>query len=109
MQAALDQVEDWCKKWQVSLSVAKSKVIEFTRCPDHKSYNISLHLLGATLDVYEEAKFLGVTYDSRLTWESYFSQMTKNAAGKPQVSDLVVQLFSQNNFQIWMHSIHQRC
>ena len=36
LQNALDNVVQWCRKWQVELNAGESQVELFTKCPTHK-------------------------------------------------------------------------
>ena len=72
LQAELTELEKWCKRWQVSLHPAKSKLVAFTKCPRHREEIPG----GPTLTVFNEnilatsqAEYLGVLFDSRMTWE----------------------------------------
>ena len=73
LQSEVDKVEKWCRKWHVTLSPHKSKLVLFTKCPRHKEEieagDISIQLFGAPVSLSTEADFLGVTFDARLTWE----------------------------------------
>ena len=73
LQKEVEKVEKWCRKWHVTLSPHKSKLVLFTKCPRHKeekeTKDISINLFGAQVSLSTEADFLGVTFDSRLTWE----------------------------------------
>ena len=57
----------------MTLSPHKSKLVLFTKCPRHKEEieagDISIQLFGAPVSLSTEADFLGVTFDTRLTWE----------------------------------------
>jgi hypothetical protein len=54
----------------------------FSRCPSHKANLPALSLFGSKLDVSQEAVFLGVTFDSRLTWKNYFRKMEDKAQSR---------------------------
>ena len=72
MQREVKKVEEWCRKWFVTLSPIKSKLILFTKCPRHDdeiSNNFSIRLFGENISLTNEADFLGVRFDKRLTWE----------------------------------------
>lgn len=73
IQAGLNKLEVWCKKWHVTLNPRKSKVILFTKCPRHKdeltARNLKLRLFGEEIGLVQEVNFLGVIFDQRLTWE----------------------------------------
>ena len=82
MQAEIAKVEEWCKKWYVTLSPIKSKLILFTKCPRHKdeaANNYNIKLFNESITLAEEAEFLGVKFDCRLTWEPQIQKIVAKA------------------------------
>ena len=73
IQDAIKRLETWCQKWYVSLHPAKSKLLLLSKCFRHwtevEDKGLSVTLFDETVSVVNEAKFLGVTFDSRLTYE----------------------------------------
>ena len=69
MQVALNKIENWCKKWRVKLAPSKTKVVVFSKCYKIHSDRPSLFLFNEELSYTEEATFLGVKFNSSLTWE----------------------------------------
>ena len=73
IQNGIKAIEEWCKKWHVTLSPIKSKLLLFSKCPRHKEElsggSVTIQLFGEPVTSVNEAEFLGVTFDSRLTWE----------------------------------------
>ena len=69
----MDSLQRWCSKWHVTLNPTKSKVVVFTKCPRHKEEierdGFQVELFQKDIPVTSEADFLGITFDSRLTWE----------------------------------------
>ena len=65
------KLEEWCRRWHVTLSPIKSKLILFSKCPRHKKEikenGLSIMLSRGLIPVLMEAEFLGVTLDARLT------------------------------------------
>ena len=58
----------------------KSKVVIFTRCPRHKNeLPIRITIFGQVIPLVTEAEFLGVIFDSRLTWESQTRHIVSKA------------------------------
>lgn len=85
VQAFLNDLEGWCKKWRLQLAPEKTKVLLFTRCFIHKPEDVHLQLFGAPLEVSNEAKFLGVTFDSGMRWRKHLADLISKAKGKLQV------------------------
>ena len=78
IQQELSKLEQWCRKWHVSLHPAKSKLILFTRCPRHKEEipaGPTIYLCNEQIYTVTAADFLGLTFDSRLTWEPQTRKM----------------------------------
>ena len=76
-------LENWCKKWFVALNPLKSQLVIFTKCPRHKKeledYQPTLKMFGENVPIVAEATYLGIIFDSRLTWEPQFRKMTTRA------------------------------
>ena len=83
MQDGVDALEKWCKKWFVALNPLKSQLVVFSKCPRHRreidEFKPTLGLFGENISIVAEATYLGVIFDTRLTWEPQFRQMTTKA------------------------------
>ena len=60
----------WCAKWRNKLNPEKTKVIIFSRSVLIRKTELNLKLYGKTLKIYPEVKFLGITFDSQLTFKN---------------------------------------
>ena len=82
LQTEVASLEEWCRKWHVSLHPAKSQLVMYTKCPRHKEQlpnGPNILVFGEKVNVTNEADFLGVKFDSRLTWEPQFKKMVAKA------------------------------
>ena len=82
MQTEVKKVEEWCRKRFVTLSPIKSKLILFTKCPRHKNEitnDPTIQLFNESVPLSNEAVFLGVTFDARLTCEPHTRKITTQA------------------------------
>lgn len=83
IQDGVNALEKWCQKWFVQLNPLKSQLVIFTKCPRHKAeieeLKPTIKLFGQNVPIVAEATYLGVTFDSRLTWEPQFKMMTTKA------------------------------
>ena len=84
LQEAISNLQKWCERWQVTLNPLKSKLVIFSKCPRHKEELINITLFNQKIPIVSEADFLGVTFDSRLTWE-------------PQVRKILARAYSRLN------------
>ena len=65
----------WCAKWRIKLNPKKSKVIIFSRSLLTRKAELNLTLYGETLKIYPRVKFLGITFDSKLTFQPHFEDI----------------------------------
>ena len=83
IQDGVNALEKWCTKWCVTLNPQKSQLVCYTKCPRHKKeideLKPTIRMFGEDISIIAEATFLGVVFDTRLTWEPQFRQMTTKA------------------------------
>ena len=65
----------WCAKWRIKLNPEKTKVIIFSRSVLASKTEPNLKLYGETLKLYPQVKFLGITFDSQLTFKKHFEDI----------------------------------
>ena len=65
----------WCAKWRIKLNPEKTKVIIFSRSLLARKVELNLTLYGETLKIYPRVKFLGITFDSKLTFQLHFEDI----------------------------------
>ena len=65
----------WCAKWRIKLNPEKTKVIIFFRSPLARKSEPILKLYGERLKIYPQVKFLGITFDSKLTFQKHFEEI----------------------------------
>ena len=76
LQTSLDKITEWCYAWGFRINVKKSAVVVFTR--RRKACPVNLTIANITLPVLKEFKYLGLSFDSRLTYR----QHSRNIEGK---------------------------
>ena len=70
LQTLLNVVNDWCKKWSVTVNTSKTKIIHF-RKRGHERTSYPLELNNTALEVVTKYKYLG-------TWMTEHFDCTKN-------------------------------
>ena len=70
LQQDLLNLAKWCAKWRIKLNPEKTKVVIFSRSVLARKTEPNLILYGETLKVYSQVKFLGITFDSQLTFKN---------------------------------------
>ena len=73
IQNYIDSLCDWCNKWKIKLNPSKTQVGLFTNSNSAKE--ITLNLGRVPLTVSNEIKFLGLTFDSKLTWKNHIQNI----------------------------------
>ena len=65
----------WCVKWRIKLNPIKIKVIIYSRSIFVRKTELNLKLYRETLKIYPQVKFLGITFDSQLTFQKHFEEI----------------------------------
>ena len=74
LQRDLDKLSRWCAKWRIKLNPEKTKVIIFFKSRSAIRAAPTLSLYGALLLYYPHIKFLGITFDNRMTFTKHFEE-----------------------------------
>ena len=69
IQKYLDSLSEWCNKWKIKLNPSKTQVGLFTNSNNAKEITLN------PLTVSNEIKFLGLTFDRKLTWRHHIDNV----------------------------------
>ena len=72
LQKDLPNLAMWCVKWRIKLYSEKTEVIIFSRSKFTRLTKFNLKLYGETLKVYPQVKFLGIAFNSQLSFKNTF-------------------------------------
>ena len=75
LQQDLLKLATWCAKWRIKLNPKKTKVIIFSRSLLARKAELNLTLYGEPLKSYPQVKFLGIIFDSKLTFQKHFEDV----------------------------------
>ena len=75
LQQDLLKLAMWCAKWRIKLNPEKTKVIIFSRSMLARKAELNLKLYDETLKIYPQVKFLGIIFDSKLTFQPHFEDI----------------------------------
>ena len=72
----LQKLAKWCAKWGIKLNPEKkNKVIILSRSSLARNSEPILKLYGKRLKIYPQVKFLGITFDSKFTFQRHFEEI----------------------------------
>ena len=75
LQQDLLKLATWCAKWGIKLNPEKTKLIIFSRSLLTRKAELNLTLYGEPLKIYLQVKFLGIIFDSKLTFQKHFEDI----------------------------------
>ena len=75
LQRDLDKLARWCAKWRIKLNPEKTKVIIFSKSRFAIRAEPALSLYGDLLLYCPQIKFLGITFDNRMTCNQKFHRL----------------------------------
>ena len=75
LQQDLLKLATWCAKWRIKLNPERTKVIIFSRSLLARKAELNLTLYGEPLKIYPQVKFLGIIFDSKLTFQKHFEDV----------------------------------
>ena len=82
LQRDLDKLARWCAKWRIKLHPEETKVIIFPKSPTAIRAEPVLSLYGELLSYCPHIKFLGITFDNRMTFTKHFEDILERCNRK---------------------------
>ena len=71
---------DWVKKWLVDSNAGKTELVLFDRSNNNGSIDVKID--GSVLEEKSPFEMLGLTFSSKLEWDSYIISIAKTASKK---------------------------
>ena len=75
MRKDLRKLAKWCAKCRIKLNPERTKVIIFSMSSLARNSEPVLKLYGERLQIYPQVKFLGITFDSKFTFQKHFEEI----------------------------------
>ena len=121
LQWDLNKLARWCAKWRIKLN--KTKVIIFSKSQTGVRAEPALSLYGYLLSYYPHKKFLGITFDNRMTFRKHFEEilewqqqisLSKDIGQQKVVAEsrnhfANLQTMCKTNIRIWDCFYHNCC
>ena len=77
MQNAISKVEQWAKDWDVTISESKTASMLFSLSTKTEQFRLKVN--GHDIPASSTIKYLGVTFDQRLTWSKHILDISPRA------------------------------
>ena len=81
LQKALDILKTWCNKWRIGLNADKSKLIVFCKGIKPPINLYPLKINDIPIPYCKKVKFLGILFDTRLTFVDHVENIINNHSG----------------------------
>jgi hypothetical protein len=79
LETYLNRLEIWLRDWRIAINVSKSTEVLFTKTTRRVQRPRPPQLFGKPIEWGETARYLGVTFGTRLTWSAHVNQVRKKA------------------------------
>jgi hypothetical protein len=77
IQRALNTLQKWAETWLITVNTTKTAYTIFSLSTKHQKTRLTLN--GKPLQQEQSPKYLGVTFDRRITWQNHIEQATTRA------------------------------
>ena len=76
----LMKVSEWCDLWEMKLNVSKTKTMIVSRSRTMHHLSLALTIGGTVLKESDDLVILGVTFDSKMTFEKHLRSVSRAAS-----------------------------
>ena len=75
LQTDVNKIAKWCDEWGFKLNESKTVAIIFSHSQQALQSKLNIRLNGKTISTETSVKFLGMTFDQRLTWNKHIEKV----------------------------------
>ena len=80
LESDLQDTVDWGRKWLVDFNAGKTQLVSFDRSKNTGAIDVKMD--GSIFEEKTSLKMLGLTFSSKLDWDSYIVSIVKTASKK---------------------------
>ena len=80
LKSDLRDTVDWSRKWLVDFNAGKTRLVLFDQSSNTRAIDVKMD--GSVLEEKSSFKMLGLTFSSKLHWDSYIISIAKTAPKK---------------------------
>jgi hypothetical protein len=77
LQRGLNALEEWCEKWTIKINEDKTRAVYFSK--RLRRVEAHLTLKGPAITFVNDVKYLGVTFDRKITWRIHIDRIVTKA------------------------------
>jgi hypothetical protein len=77
LQRGLNALEEWCEKWNIKINEDKTRAVYFSK--RLRRVEAYLTLKGRAITFVNDVKYLGVTFERRITWRTHIDLIVTKA------------------------------
>ena len=81
-QEVMDRVVSWSRKWRLELNVSKCECCLFTTNTQERRWRPTMQIGDQAIRYAENPTFLGVTYESQLTFGPHMSRVRRKMVSR---------------------------
>jgi ribonuclease HI len=76
------KIVQWCNEWGFRLNEKKTVAIIFTKNPHIRELSVPIELNNKQIETVKNVKFLGLTFDQRLSWTAHINNVVNSSKSK---------------------------
>ena len=80
LESDVQDTVDWGRKWLVNFNAGKTQLVSFDQSKNTRAIDVKMD--GSVLEEKSSFKMLGLTFSSKLDWDSYIVSIAKTASKK---------------------------
>jgi hypothetical protein len=77
LEIYISNLERWLREWRIAIKVSKSSAMLFAKAAWRIRKFRLVYLFGVPIYWVKDLRYLGVTFDSQLTWAKHIGQVRK--------------------------------
>jgi hypothetical protein len=80
LEAYLSYLDRWLSEWRIAINVSKSSAMLFARTGRRIPKPRAVQFIWHLIEWVDDARYIGVSLDIRVTWSKHIDQVRKRAA-----------------------------
>ena len=108
LQAAVNTLERWCRRWRIKLNESKSNLLYIHRSREKPTQDVCLQLFNGIIRPKTSAKYLGVEFDEKLKFDTHFKDIARKSTSRLNIFKMLVKNGVDNSTMIRLYKTYVR-